>query len=174
MEFDLARGRAVLERTPATLRALLEGLPEGWTRANEGPGTWSPHEVIAHLINGERTDWIPRGTLILAGDSSVSFTPFDRERFFVESRAYAIGDLLEMFASLRAENLRTLDGWKLGSRELAMRAQHPELGDVTMSQLLASWVVHDLGHVVQVSRTMARQYRDAVGPWNAYLTVLGG
>ena len=173
MEFDLAQARTILERTPRTLQALLGGLPESWTRSNEGPKTWSPHEVIAHLINGERTDWIPRAQLILAGDPAATFVPFQREGFFAEARTRPLTELLELFANLRANSLRTLDGWNLGPDELELGAQHPELGAVTMQQLLATWVVHDLGHVVQVSRTMARQYRAAVGPWTAYLGVLG-
>ena len=173
MKFDLVHGRAILERTPRTLETLLRGLPESWTRANEGPNTWSPHEVVAHLINGERTDWIPRARLILARDPTATFFPFQREGFFAEARTRPLTELLDLFASLRAESLRTLDSWALGPRELALTVQHPELGQVTMSQLLATWVVHDLGHVVQVSRTMARQYRAEVGPWTAYLGVLG-
>ena len=173
MEFDLTNGRLVLERTPVALRSLLRGLPDTWTRANEGAGTWSPHEVMAHLINGERTDWIPRARLILSGDRAATFVPFDREGFFVEGRAQPVPDLLDLFASLRAENLAELDAMQIGQRELAMTAQHPGLGQVTMRQLLSAWVVHDLGHIVQVSRTLARQLRDDVGPWTAYLGVLG-
>jgi hypothetical protein len=173
MEFNLAEGRLVLERTPETLRALLRGLPDEWTRSNEGPNTWSPHENIAHLINGERTDWIPRARLILAGDSSATFVPFDREGFFVEGRARPLSELLDLFASARAESLAALDAMRIGSREMQLTAQHPGLGQVTLRQLLASWVVHDLGHIVQVSRTLARQLRDEVGPWTAYLGVLG-
>jgi hypothetical protein len=173
VEFHLEQARTILERTPHTLQALLGGLPESWTRSNEGPNTWSPHEVIAHLINGERTDWIPRATLIMAGDPTATFVPFQREGFFAEARTRPLTELLALFATLRESSLRTLDGWRLGSRELALGAQHPELGEVTMRQLLATWVVHDLGHVVQVSRTMARQYRTEVGPWTAYLGVLG-
>lgn len=173
MEFKLTEGRAILGRTPAALRTLLGGLPARWTRATEGDGTWSAHEVIAHLINGERTDWIPRATLILAGDPSATFTPFEREGFFAEGRAQPLPALLETFATLRGESLRTLDEWRLGARELAMTARHPAFGPVTLRELLASWVVHDLDHVVQIARTMARQYTDAAGPWRAYLGVLG-
>jgi hypothetical protein len=173
MEFDLAQGRLVLERTPQTLRILLSGLPDAWSRSNEGVGTWSPHENIAHLINGERTDWIPRAQLILAGDSNATFVPFDREGFFVEGRALPLSELLDLFATLRADSLATLDAMRIGQHELDLTAQHPGLGVVTMRQLLAAWVVHDLGHIVQVSRTLARQLRDEVGPWTAYLGVLG-
>lgn len=172
MEFNLAEGRLILERTPRALQALLRGLPDGWSRANEGPKTWSPHEVVAHLINGERTDWIPRARLILAGDATATFVPFEREGFFAEARPMPLPELLDLFERLRAENLRVLDGMKIGERELALVAQHPGLGPVTMRELLASWVVHDLGHIVQISRTMARQYRGAVGPWTEYMGVL--
>jgi hypothetical protein len=174
MNFDLSQSRAVLERTPGVLRQLLEGLPDSWTRDNEGPGTWSPHEVVAHLVNGERTDWIPRAKLILSRDAGATFVPFDREGFFVEGRATPLPELIALFARLRDENLETLDGWSLGDAELDLTAQHPALGSVTMRQLLASWVVHDLGHIVQISRTMSRRYTKDVGPWTEYLTVLGG
>lgn len=173
MTFDLAEGRLILERTPAALRALLTGLPDAWTRSNEGPNTWSPHEVIAHLINGERTDWIPRARLILGRDSTATFVPFNREGFFAEGRARPLPELLQLFATLRAENLAELDGMRIGERELDLTAQHPGLGEVTMRQLLSAWVVHDLGHIVQVSRVLARQLTDDVGPWTAYLGVLG-
>jgi uncharacterized damage-inducible protein DinB len=173
MTFDLAQSRLVLERTPSTLWTLLQGLPDAWTRSNEGANTWSPHEVMAHLINGERTDWIPRARLILAGDPTAVFVPFDREGFFVEGRATPLGELLELFVQLRAESIDALDAMRIGERELDLTAQHPGLGQVTMRQLLSAWVVHDLGHIAQVSRVMARQLRDDVGPWTAYLGVLG-
>ncbi len=173
MSFDLAEGRRILERTPGTLCTLLDGLPESLTRANEGPNTWSPHEVIAHLINGERTDWIPRAQLILRRDAESAFVPFDREGFFVEGRATPLLELLALFARLRTDNLAALDAMHIGERELNLTARHPGLGQVTLRQLLASWIVHDLGHIVQVSRTMARQLRGEVGPWTAYLAVLG-
>jgi uncharacterized damage-inducible protein DinB len=173
MEFNLINARLLLERTPATLRTLLGGLPDTWTRADEGENTWSPHEVVAHLINGERTDWIPRARLILAGDSSATFVPFEREGFFAEGRARPLSELLDLFASLRIESLAALDSMRIGQRELDLTARHPGLGTVTMRQLLASWVVHDLGHIVQVGRTLARQLRSEVGPWTAYLGVLG-
>lgn len=173
MQFDLAQTRTILQRTPAVLQVLLQGLPDAWTTSDEGPGTWSPHLVMAHLINGERTDWIPRTRIILAGDSTATFTPFDREGYFDEARALPLSVLLEQFALLRAENLAVLDELRIGERELDLVAQHPGLGPVTLRHLLASWLVHDLGHLVQVSRTMARQYTDEVGPWTAYMAVLG-
>ena len=172
MDFDLEHGRQILERTPSAVIGLLRGLPPEWTSADEGAGSWSPHLVVAHLINGERTDWIPRAKLILAGDQNATFMPFEREGFFDEARTRSLDDLLDMFASLRAGSLRALDSFRIGKKELAMTAMHPGLGRVSLSELLASWVVHDLGHVVQISRVMAKQYTAAVGPWTEYLSVL--
>jgi uncharacterized damage-inducible protein DinB len=162
---------AVLERTPATLMALLDGLPEVWVTATEGEGTWSPFDVIGHLIHGERTDWIPRARHILAGDSR-PFAAFDREAQFTESRGRRTDELLATFARLRRENLETLARFCLTREDLTRRGLHPELGDVTLGQLLATWVVHDLDHVGQVARTMAKVYGATVGPWSAYLSIL--
>src|SRR5688500_17648700 len=136
MEFQLDRAREILERTPSTLRSLLHHLPAEWTSPNEGDGTWSPHEVVAHLLHGERTDWIPRARIILAGDANAAFTPFEREGGFAEARIRPIDALLETFASLRAANLRALDGMKLSDKHLTMDATHPTFGRVTMRQLL--------------------------------------
>lgn len=172
MDFDLERAREILDRTPSSIIGLLRGLPPEWTEPNEGAGTWSPRQVVAHLINGERTDWIPRAKIILAGDPNATFVPFEREGGFADAAHRELDDLLDQFAALRAANLRALDSFKLGDRELAMTAMHPGLGRVTMSQLLASWVVHDLGHIVQISRVMAKQYTNAVGPWTEYMSVL--
>jgi DinB superfamily len=173
MEFDLDQGLAVLDRTPSVLRALLTGLPEGWTRNNEGPDTWSPREVVGHLIEGERSDWIPRVRIVLAQGPSTAFTPFDRlaQRRWM-SAADSVEALVEQFARLRAENLETLRGWRLTPPQLELTGIHPEFGSVTLRQHLSTWVAHDLGHLVQITRTMARQYRDAVGPWRAYLSAL--
>jgi DinB family protein len=172
MNFTLDAGVAVLQRTPATLRALLADLPSDWTDPNEGPDTWSAYDIIGHLIHGERTDWIPRARIILEQGTNRRFEPFDRFAQFRESRGRTLSDLLDEFARLRAENLNTLGGWRLTEEQLALDGEHPELGAVTMRQLLATWVAHDLGHVAQVARVMAKQYRDAVGPWRAYLPVL--
>ena len=172
MELHVEQAIAVLERTPATLRALLAGLPDEWTSATEGPNTWSPKEVVAHLIFGERTDWIPRARIILARGPSVRFIPFDRAGHISESRAKSLPRLLDDLARLRAENLDILRGWNLTARELALPGEHPELGPVTLGQLLATWVTHDLDHVVQIARTMAKQYKDATGPWPVYIRVL--
>src|SRR5207244_1848788 len=162
----------VLPRTPGTLKTMLGGLSPAWTSGNEGPDTWSPQDVIGHLIHGEETDWIPRATLILTKGESQAFEPFDR---FAQGRRFAgwsLERLLDRFAELRANGLTTLRGWRLTQEQLALRGRHPELGPVTLSQLLATWVVHDLGHVAQISRVMAKQYTAAVGPWTAYLPVL--
>ena len=172
MNFDLRDGMAVLERTPATLRAMLAGLPPNWTEATEGPDTWSPYDVVGHLIHGERADWVPRARLILAQGSERRFTPFDRFAQLRESQGRPLMELLDEFAQLRAANLATLAGWHLTDAHLALAGEHPELGMVTLRQLLATWVAHDLGHVAQTARVMAKQYREAVGPWRAYLPVL--
>ena len=172
MEFDLGQGIAVLERTPRVLDEMLNALGPAWTEANEGPDTWSPYVVVGHLIHGERTDWIPRAQIILAQSTDRRFTPFDRFAQFRESEGKSLSELLEEFARLRASNLTTLVGWQLTDAQLALEAEHPELGAVTLRQLLATWVAHDLGHIAQIARVMAKQYREAVGPWREYLPVL--
>jgi DinB superfamily len=172
MNFDLAAGVAVLERTPPVFRALLGGLGSGWTDATEGPDTWSPYVILGHLIHGERTDWIPRAQLILAQGTDRRFAPYDRFAQCRESQGKSLADLLAELARLRAANLATLAGWRLSETELALAGEHPEFGPVTLRQLLATWVAHDLGHIAQTARVMAKQYRDAVGPWRAYLPIL--
>lgn len=172
MEFDLSTGISVLERTPDTLRAMLAGLPAAWIDATEGPETWSPYDIVGHLIHGERTDWIPRARMILEQGPGRRFAAFDRLAQFRESERQSLAGLLDELARLRADNLSTLAGWRLGDEQLALEGEHPELGRVTLRQLLATWVVHDLGHLAQVSRVMAKQYRDAIGPWRAYLPIV--
>lgn len=172
MDFDLTAGVAVLERTPATLRAMLAGLPPAWTDATEGPETWSPYVVVGHLLHGERTDWIPRAQLVLARGAERRFTPYDRLAQFRESQGRSLIDLLDGFAQIRSLNLATLAGWKLTDVDLALTGEHPEFGPITLRQLLATWVAHDLGHIGQVARVMAKQYREAVGPWRAYLRIM--
>ena len=172
MEFDLQNGIAVLERTPRTLDAMLRGLDSAWTDATEGPETWSPWVIIGHLVRGERADWIPRATIILAQGEDRRFTPFDRFAQFRESEGKSLGALLDEFAQIRAENLATLAAWRLTDAQLALEGEHPAFGPVTLRQLLSTWVAHDLGHVAQIARVMAKQYREAVGPWRAYLPVL--
>ena len=172
MDFDFIAGMAVLERTPHTLRALLAGLPPEWTEATEGPDTWSPYVIVGHLIHGERTDWIPRARIILAQGSDRRFTPYDRFAQFRESKGQSLADLLDEFERLRRDNLSTLGGWRLTDAQFRLEGEHPEFGRVTLRQLLATWVAHDLGHIAQTARVMAKQYRDAVGPWRAYLPVM--
>ena len=161
----------ILGRTPASLTALLTDLPERWVHATEGAGTWSPYDVIGYLIHGERTDWIPRARHIMAGDSR-PFEPFDRTAQFTDSQGKSLGELLVTFAELRQRNLATLLEMNLTKEDLSRRGMHPELGQVTLGQLLATWVVHDLDHVGQIARTMAKVYRESTGPWSAYLSIL--
>jgi len=172
MNFSLADTMALLERTPKTLEAMLDGLPEAWSRGNEGPETFSPYDVVGHLIHGEKTDWMIRARIILDQGESRSFDRYDRFAQFRDSSGRALPDLLGEFGSLRAENLRKLKSWNLAPADLDRRGTHPVLGAVTLRQLLATWAVHDLTHVHQISRAMAHQYRDQVGPWSAYLGVL--
>ena len=162
---------AILERAPASLSALLDGLPETWVRATEGEGTWSPYDVIGHLIHGERTDWIPRARHILTGDRR-PFEPFDRTAQLRESEGKSLHELLATFADIRRENVATLAGMNLTDEDLERTGLHPELGEVTLGQLLAAWVVHDLDHVAQIARTMAKVYTEATGPWSVYLSIL--
>lgn len=162
---------AILERTPAAISALLSGVPEIWARATEAEGTWSPYDVVGHLVHGERTDWIPRARHILSGESR-PFAPFDRTAQFTESAAKSLEDLLATFTDLRGRNVAELLAMNLDESDLERTGQHPDLGEVTLGQLLATWVVHDLDHVGQIARTMAKAYTDAVGPWQAYLSIL--
>jgi hypothetical protein len=172
VNFDLAKGVAVLERTPAVLQAYLGGLPPDWTAPNEGPDTWSPFDVVGHLIDGEETDWMPRARLILAQGANRRFESFDRTRHLRTNQGRSLAELLARFADLRRRNLYELRSLELGPAQLALTGEHPEFGTVTLAQLLATWVVHDLGHLAQTARVMAKQYKEAVGPWVAYLPVL--
>ena len=173
-EFSLADSIAILARTPASLDALLRGLPNVWVRGNEGKNTWSAFDIVGHLIVGERTDWMPRVRIVLENGEARPFDPFDR---FAQSqerqgKSLEIDQLLDDFARLRKENLAALQALNLQREDLTRRGKHPALGMVTLSELLATWAVHDLTHVHQLSRVMAHQYREAVGPWSAYLGVL--
>ena len=172
MEQELQQTMSLLAHTPATLNALLRDLPEAWTLGDEGENTWSPFDIIVHLIHAERTDWMPRARMILQFGESRTFEPFDRLGQMRESRGRPLGQLLDEFAHLRSESLSELGALQIGQEKLELRGRHPALGVVTLSQLLATWAVHDLTHVHQISRVMANQYRDAVGPWSAYLGVL--
>jgi DinB superfamily len=172
MEFDLALALPVLQRTPATLRTLLAGLPPEWTDANEGPETWSAYDVVGHLIHGERADWIPRARIILERGRNTPFEPFDRFAQFRDSKGKSLAELLDEFERLRGESLATLEGWRLTDAQLSREGEHPQFGAVTLRQLLATWTAHDVSHVAQIARVMAKQYRDAVGPWRAFLPIM--
>jgi hypothetical protein len=154
------------------LGAMLAGLGPEWIDATEGPETWSPYIIVGHLIHGERTNWIPRAQIILSQGANRRFTPFDRLAQVRKSEGKSLAELLDEFARLRAANLDTLVGWRLTEAQLNLSGEHPEFGAVTLRQLLATWVAHDLGHVAQTGRVMAKQYREAVGPWRAYLPIL--
>lgn len=172
--FAVDEAIAILSRTPSTLDALLRGLPESWIMAHEGGETWSPFDVIGHLIHGEQTDWMPRARIILEHGESRAFDKFDRFAQFEDSRGRTLPSLLDEFAAARGESVRSLAALQLTEADLDRRGTHPELGGVTLRQLLATWVAHDLDHIVQVARVLARQYADEVGPWRAYLRVISG
>jgi hypothetical protein len=172
MDYDLDLSLDVLGRTPAALTALLAGVGEPWARGTEGPDTFSPFDVVGHLIDGEETDWVPRARLILAEGDDPRFTPYDRFRHRQRNAGRTLGSLLTEFDRLRAANLALVRSWGLTDRQLDLPGTHPTLGRVTLRQLLAAWVVHDLGHLAQVARVMAKQYRAAVGPWERFLPVL--
>lgn len=172
MGFDVREARHVLRRTPPVLEALLLDIDEPLARGNEGPDTFSPFDVVGHLIDGEETDWMPRARIILAQGANRTFEPYDRFRHRLRNNGRGLASLLDEFRRLRSENLAMLDAWNLTPAQLALRGEHPGLGSVTLGQLLAAWAVHDLGHIAQVVRVMAKRYRADVGPWVAYLPVL--
>jgi hypothetical protein len=172
MDFNLERTIDVLSRTPSTLKAMLSGLPNEWLRSNEGGETWSPYDVIGHLAFGEQTDWIERARIILHDGESRPFTPFDRFAQLELSKGKTIEALLDEFAELRRQNLQTLSEMNLQPEDLEKTGLHPALGRVMLKQLLATWMTHDLDHIAQIARIMAKQYATAVGPWTAYISVL--
>jgi len=172
VKHDVRNTIALLTRTPASLSALLRDLPDAWTLANEGGNTWSPFEIVGHLIHGERADWIPRARMILEFGEGRTFEPFDRLGQNREIQGRTLAQLLDEFARVRALNLDELHALNLKPEDLERRGRHPAFGSVTLSQLLATWVAHDLTHLHQISRVMAHQYREAVGPWTVYLGVL--
>jgi hypothetical protein len=172
MKHNLEHTISLLTRTPATLDALLRDLPEAWTLQNEGENTWSAFEVVGHLIHGDRTDWMSRAKTILQFGETRAFEPFDRWGYVRESQGKSLAQLLDEFARLRQEKLVELWSLNLRPEDLERRGRHPALGAVTLSELLATWAAHDLTHLHQISRLMAHQYREAVGPWGAYLGVL--
>ena len=172
--FVMEEASAILARTPATLDVLLRGLPDQWISAHEGGETWSPFDVVGHLIHGERTDWLPRAKMILEHGETRAFDKFDRFAQFTVSEGRTLVSLLDEFATLREEKLAELAALGLSEADLDRRGRHPELGVVTLRELLATWVAHDLDHVVQIARVLARQYSDEVGPWKAYLRIISG
>ncbi len=168
----LAECLPVLERTPVALNAVLRDLPQAWTEANEGPGTWSSYDVLGHLIHGEETDWLPRVKSVLEHGPSKPFAPFDREAQFRQATPVPLNQLLDQFASLRQANLVQLRAMNLLPEDLSRLGTHPVFGPVTLRQLLATWTAHDLAHLLQINRVMARRYREEVGPWAQYLSVM--
>lgn len=172
MRFDLDASIEVLARTPASITALLAGLEDSWIRSDEGDETFSPFDVVGHLIDGEETDWIPRALIILARGERPTFEPYDRFRHLERNEGRSLSSLLEEFERLRRDNIALLRSLNLSGSDFELTASHPSLGTVTLSQLLAAWVVHDLGHIAQIARVMAKQYRDEVGPWVPFLPVL--
>jgi hypothetical protein len=174
MDYRFEDALPVLRRTPDVLRSMLGGLDERWTRPGYGEGTFGPVDVLGHLIHGERADWIRRARIILEHGERTPFEPFDRFAFreIVEGRT--VDELLDEFASVRTENLDRLEGLGVGEADLGRRGVHPAFGPVTLGQLLATWVVHDLNHVAQVAKAMSFRYRDAVGPWREYLPIIPG
>ncbi|HEX6852241.1 MAG TPA: DinB family protein [Candidatus Polarisedimenticolaceae bacterium] len=173
MTYRIDEAISVLRRTPAVLRALLHDLPAPWIEAREGPGTWSPFDVVGHLIHGERTDWIPRAEHLLRHGEAVPFPTFDREAMFDASRGRTLAELLDTFERERATSLARLGALRLTEADLARRGRHPDLGTVTLAQHLATWVAHDLDHLGQISRVLAKRYAEDVGPWRQYLRILG-
>ena len=171
-EHNLEYTISLLARTPAVLNALLRGLPDVWTQRNEGENTWNACDIVAHLIHGERTDWMPRAKMVLQSGESKTFEPFDRFGYAREKEGRQLSELLDEFARLRQENLAGLRALNLRPEDLARRGRHPAFGPVTLGQLLATWAAHDLTHLHQLSRVMAHQCREAVGPWSSYLGVM--
>jgi hypothetical protein len=172
MDFSLDHSREILTRTPAVLRALLSGLNEKWTANNYGPSTWSAHDIVAHLINCERTDWIPRVRSILEGPEDRAFPPFDRQGHLTEARSKPLSSLLDELEQCRREALMALASLNLKGSNLDKQGRHPALGPATLRNLIATWTVHDLNHIAQICKAMAYQYKKHVGPWEAYLSIL--
>jgi hypothetical protein len=171
-DFDLAQAIDILRRTPTVLDGWLRGLSDDWVTENEGPKTFSPYDVVGHLVHGEKADWIGRARIILEEGEGRTFDPFDRFAMYEESKGKTLPELLDEFAALRAENLATLEGMALADEDLDRKGTHPELGTVALRQLLATWTVHDLSHIGQIARVMAKQYKSEVGPWRKYIPLL--
>lgn len=172
MEIQIEQAVAILERTPVVLNQLLRGLPDGWIMRNEGPDTWSPYDIVGHLIHGDEADWIPRARIILEHGEARAFEPFDRFAQFEKSKGKSLAELLDKFEPLRRQNLEELNKMNVTAVLLRKRGRHPDLGEVTLGQLIATWTVHDLSHISQITRVMCKQYGDTVGPWKEYLPIL--
>ncbi|ULC59519.1 DinB family protein [Flaviramulus sp. BrNp1-15] len=172
MEYNINQSFEILERTPKTLLAMLSNLSDEWVFSNEGEDTWSPFDVIGHLIHCEKCDWVTRAKIILSNSEDKTFEPFDRFAQFEISKGKTMSQLLSEFLKLREKNLEYLKSVSITESNYNFTGKHPHLGEVTLKQLLASWVVHDLGHIAQISRVMAKQYKSEVGPWKAYLSIL--
>ena len=172
MKFTLEDSIEILRRTPSVLRSMLQGLNSPWIHNNDGPNTRSPHDIVGHLIHGELTDWIPRTKIILQSGESKTFPPFDRFAQEKASQGKNLNQLLAEFESLRKQNIVILTELKLDEQQLLLTGQHPDLGKVTLQELLSTWVVHDLSHINQISRVMARNYKNEVGPWKAYISIM--
>ncbi|NNL80260.1 MAG: DinB family protein [Flavobacteriaceae bacterium] len=172
MEYTIEHGIEILERTPFILQSFLKNLSDTWTMCNEGENTWSAYDIVGHLVHGEKTDWTQRLEIILSDDTNKTFTPFDRFAQFESSKGKSLNVLLEEFKVLRKKNLEILKSLDIQETQFELEAIHPSLGKVTLKELLAAWVAHDLGHIAQISRVMAKQYKHEVGPWQEYLTIL--
>jgi hypothetical protein len=172
MKFELNRSLQILQQTPSVLRTWLAGLDRPWIENNYGDDTFSPFDVVGHLLHGERTDWMARVEIILEQGTSQAFTPWDRYAMYRESQGKTIDQLLDEFAAARRENLANLDAKKLTPTDLQRTGTHPRFGQVTLQQLLATWVTHDLNHIHQIAKCMAWQYRDEIGPWREYVTFI--
>jgi hypothetical protein len=172
VDFHLRETLEILERTPTVLTGLLGGLSDAWISIDEGPETWSAFDVVGHLVHGEETDWVPRARIVLEHGEKVPFERFDRFAQFERFRGWSLERLLERFATLRESNLETVRSWCLTEDQLSLRGRHPELGPVTLRQLLATWSAHDLNHIAQISRVMAKRYTGEVGAWREHLGIL--
>jgi len=172
MNFNLEKSIEILERTPDVISTLLQNISDEWTTNNEGGESWSAYDVVGHLIHGELTDWIPRADIILSDNSNKAFTPFNRFAQAHESSGKSLQQLLDEFKFLRKKNIEHLKSKKITTAALELKGIHPAFGEVTLAQLLSTWVVHDLNHIAQISRVMAKQYKEAVGPWTEYLRIL--
>lgn len=172
MEYQLDQAIEVLERTPKVMQTLLSGISKEWSTQNEGPNTWSPYDVLGHLVHGEKTDWMPRLEIVLGTSERTTFEPYDRFAQFEMSKGKSLATLLSEFETLRKNNLDILRSKNLSEADLNKTANHPSLGVVSLKNLLSAWVVHDLGHITQISRVMAKQYKEEIGPWTKYLTIV--